>query len=41
MNHYPLWKNLLVVAVLLMGGLYALPNVFDQDPAMEISAQRA
>ncbi len=40
MNHYPLWKNLLVVAVLLMGGLYALPNVFDQDPAMEISAQR-
>ncbi len=40
MNQYPLWKNLLVLAVLLLGGLYALPNVFDQDPAMEISAQR-
>jgi preprotein translocase subunit SecD len=40
MNQYPLWKNLLVVLVVLLGGLYALPNVFDQDPSMEISAQR-
>jgi len=40
MNQYPLWKNLLVLAVLLLGGLYALPNIFDQDPSMEISAQR-
>jgi preprotein translocase subunit SecD len=40
MNQYPLWKNLLVVVVVLLGGLYALPNIFDQDPSMEISAQR-
>ncbi len=40
MNQYPLWKNLLVLAVVLLGGLYALPNIFDQDPSMEISAQR-
>ncbi len=40
MNRYPLWKNLLVVVVLLLGLLYALPNIFDQDPSMEISAQR-
>jgi preprotein translocase subunit SecD len=40
MNQYPLWKNLLVLLVVLLGGLYALPNVFDQDPSMEISAQR-
>ncbi len=40
MNQYPLWKNLLVAAVVLLGGLYALPNIFDQDPSMEISAQR-
>jgi preprotein translocase subunit SecD len=40
MNQYPLWKNLLVLMVVLLGGLYALPNVFDQDPSMEISAQR-
>jgi preprotein translocase subunit SecD len=40
MNQYPLWKNLLVLFVVLVGGLYALPNVFDQDPSIEISAQR-
>ncbi|MCU7811979.1 MAG: hypothetical protein KZQ77_12200, partial [Candidatus Thiodiazotropha sp. (ex Notomyrtea botanica)] len=31
MNRYPLWKNLLVAVVVLLGGLYALPNIFDQD----------
>ncbi|MCU7840407.1 MAG: protein translocase subunit SecD [Candidatus Thiodiazotropha sp. (ex Troendleina suluensis)] len=40
MNQYPLWKNLLVLTVVLLGGLFALPNLFDQDPSMEISAQR-
>ncbi|MCU7827593.1 MAG: protein translocase subunit SecD [Candidatus Thiodiazotropha sp. (ex Myrtea sp. 'scaly one' KF741663)] len=40
MNRYPLWKNLLVAVVVLLGGLYALPNIFDQDPSMEVSAQR-
>jgi preprotein translocase subunit SecD len=40
MNQYPLWKNLLVVIVVLFGALYALPNIFDQDPSMEISGTR-
>ncbi|MBT2970832.1 MAG: protein translocase subunit SecD [gamma proteobacterium symbiont of Ctena orbiculata] len=40
MNQYPLWKNLMVLVVVLLGGLFALPNIFDQDPSMEISAQR-
>ncbi len=40
MNQYPLWKNLLVLVVVLVGALYALPNVFDQDPSMEVSPQR-
>jgi len=31
---------LLVVAVLLIGLIYALPNLSDQDPAMEISGTR-
>ncbi len=30
----------MVLAVVLFGGLFALPNIFDQDPSMEISAQR-
>ncbi|MGD2084411.1 MAG: protein translocase subunit SecD, partial [Chromatiales bacterium] len=40
MNRYPLWKNLLILAVVLVSLLYALPNVFDQDPSMEVSGQR-
>tara|TARA_R110002050_G_scaffold268113_1_gene409966 strand:- start:14350 stop:16203 length:1854 start_codon:yes stop_codon:yes gene_type:complete len=40
MNHYPLWKNLLIVAVIVFGGLFALPNLFGDDPAVQVSAGR-
>jgi len=40
MNRYPIWKNILVGIVVLVGLIYALPNVFDQDPALEISGSR-
>ncbi|MCG7982707.1 MAG: protein translocase subunit SecD [Candidatus Thiodiazotropha lotti] len=40
MNQYPIWKNLMVLVVVLLGALYALPNLFGQDPSMEISATR-
>ena len=41
MNRYPLWKNLLVLAVLLVAGVYAMPNLFGDDPAVQVSAGRA
>jgi preprotein translocase subunit SecD len=40
MNRYPLWKNLLVLGVLLVGILYALPNLFPQNPSIEMTAAR-
>jgi preprotein translocase subunit SecD len=40
MNRYPLWKNLLVLFIVLWGLLFALPNVFDQNPSIEISGTR-
>jgi len=40
MNQYPLWKNLLVVVVVLIGLFFALPNAFDQDPSIEVSGTR-
>ncbi|CAK0744082.1 Sec translocon accessory complex subunit SecD [Gammaproteobacteria bacterium] len=40
MNRFPLWKNILVVVILLIAGLYAVPNVFDQDPSIEISVTK-
>ncbi len=40
LNRYPLWKYLLIVALVLTGSIYALPNVFENDPALQISASR-
>jgi len=37
MNHYPWWKNLMVVLVVAVGGLLALPNIFGEDPAIQIA----
>lgn len=37
MNRYPLWKYLLIGTVLLAGFLYALPNIYGQDPAVQVS----
>ncbi|MFT5887973.1 MAG: preprotein translocase subunit SecD [Zhongshania sp.] len=37
LNKYPLWKNLLIVAVLGIGLLYAMPNLYRADPALQIS----
>jgi preprotein translocase subunit SecD len=37
MNRYPLWKNLLVLGVLLAGIVLALPNVFGEDPALHVT----
>jgi preprotein translocase subunit SecD len=40
MNHYPLWKNLLILGVVLAGLIFALPNIYPQDPSIEITAAR-
>lgn len=40
MNRYPLWRYLLVAFVLVAGVLYALPNIYGYDPALQVSARR-
>jgi preprotein translocase subunit SecD len=40
MLEFPRWKNILVVVMLLFSVLYALPNLFPQDPAVQIVANR-
>ncbi len=37
-NHYSLWKNLLLVFLLVVAVIYALPNLFGEDLAIQISA---
>lgn len=38
-NRYPLWKNLLVLFVVTLGFVYALPNIYPPDFAVQISLQ--
>ncbi|VAW77068.1 Protein translocase subunit SecD [hydrothermal vent metagenome] len=40
MNQYPTWKYLLIVVLLIVGVLYALPNLYEADPAVQVSAGR-
>lgn len=37
LNRYPLWKSLLIVLALTLGGLYALPNLYPDDLAVQVS----
>ncbi len=37
-NQYPLWKYLLIVAVVIAAVVYALPNVYPSDPAVQVSS---
>jgi preprotein translocase subunit SecD len=41
MNKYPLWKYLIILAVVITGLVYSLPNLFGEDPALQVSANRA
>ncbi len=36
-NKYPLWKNLLLVFLLVIVSIYAIPNIFGEDPSIQIS----
>lgn len=39
--HYPAWKYILIVIVLIISGLYALPNLYPDEPAVQITSTSA
>ena len=39
-NHFPFWKNFLILIVFIVGIIYALPNLFGDDPSVQISSTR-
>jgi preprotein translocase subunit SecD len=41
MNQYSIWRYILILIVLLVGMVYALPNLYGEDPALQISGSRA
>ncbi len=41
LNRYPAWKNITVILVTVLGILLALPNLYGDDPAVQISENNA
>ncbi|MBU6510581.1 MAG: protein translocase subunit SecD [Gammaproteobacteria bacterium] len=41
LNRYPAWKNILVILVTVAGILIALPNLYGDDPAVQVSETNA
>ena len=39
MNQYPLWKNMIVLVVVILGIWFALPNFYGEDPAVVIAKE--
>ncbi|HTR00752.1 MAG TPA: protein translocase subunit SecD [Candidatus Acidoferrum sp.] len=37
LNKYPLWKNIMLVVVAVLSAIYAAPNFYQPDPAIQIS----
>tara|TARA_B100000809_G_scaffold99262_1_gene97815 strand:+ start:29148 stop:31025 length:1878 start_codon:yes stop_codon:yes gene_type:complete len=37
LNKYPLWKNLLILGVVLLGFLYSVPNLYQNDEAIQVT----
>jgi len=39
MNQYSVWKYLILIAALAIGVIYSLPNLYDPDPAVQVSGE--
>src|SRR5579872_2925813 len=37
LNRFPWWKNVLIVVIVLSAFIYALPNIYVEDPSVQIS----
>ena len=38
LNHYPLWKYILIALIIVSAAFYALPNIYGEDPALQVAA---
>jgi preprotein translocase subunit SecD len=38
-NKYPLWKNLMLVLIAVIGFFYAIPNLYTEHPVVQITSQ--
>ena len=38
MNRYPVWLNLIVLGILIVGSIFALPNIYPTVPAVQVAS---
>ena len=38
-NKYPLWKNLMLVLITIIGLIYVIPNLYSEYPIVQVSSQ--
>mgnify|MGYP000078742143 FL=1 len=38
-NKFPLWKNITILLVITFGFVFASPNLYPPDPAIQLSGQ--
>lgn len=41
MNRYPMWKNIFIAIVVLIGFIYTVPNFFGESPAVQITPAKS
>ena len=41
MNRYPMWKNIFVAIMILIGFIYTIPNFFGESPAVQITPAKS
>lgn len=41
LNHYPIWKNILILLLVVFGAVYSAPNLYPDDPVIQISGGEA
>ncbi len=41
MNRYPMWKNIFVASMILIGFIYTIPNFFGESPAVQITPAKS
>lgn len=39
-NRYPLWKNILIIFLLVLGTIYSLPNIYSDKPSLQVAGNR-
>ncbi len=40
MNRYAVWKYIMIIVLVVIAGLYALPNLYGNEPALQVSSSR-